>query len=190
MQHIARRKNNNWSRHQNTCQIKNHWFPLCFASVFERVASIQTTGVKIHLVFVLIWEIPGVHVRQLTVSITFGGRATATQFISIIDKSKLTPCFGTRGVPISTNGFPSGPVINNSVQRARPRDQKVDPRRVCQAKNRVPAERIQWFLHNDVANSSTGQRRGARRNSLRPLLLIIRIEEELLLLLLLLPVLL
>ena len=76
-------------------------------------------------------------------------------------------------------------MIKNSVQRARPRGQKVDPRRVCQAKNRVPAEGIQWFLHNDVVNSSTGQRGDARRSRLRLLLLIIRVEEELLLLLLL-----
>ena len=72
-------------------------------------------------------------------------------------------------------------MIKNSVQRARPRDQKVDPRRVCQAKNRSPAGGIQWFLHNDVVNSSAGQRGDARRSRLRLLLLIIRVEEELLL---------
>ena len=77
-------------------------------------------------------------------------------------------------------------MVKNSVQGARPSGQKVDPRRGCQAKNRVPAGGIQWFLRNDVVNSCTGQRRVARRTSLRPLLLIIRIEEELLLLLLLL----
>merc|ERR1712086_856867 len=86
---------------------------------------------------------------------------------------------------MSTNWFRWGPVIKNSVQRARPRGQKVDPRRVCQANNRVPAVGIQWFLHNDVVNSSTGQRGDARRSRLRLLLLIIRIEEEQLLLLML-----
>ena len=65
--------------------------------ISERVASIQTTGVKIQVVFVLIWGPPGVHVSQLTISIPFGGRATATKFTSIIDKSKLTPCFSKRG---------------------------------------------------------------------------------------------
>ena len=70
---------------------------MCFAMISERVASIQTTGVKIQLFFVLIWGSPGVHVRQPTISIAFGGRATATQFTSIIDKSKLTPCFEKGG---------------------------------------------------------------------------------------------
>ena len=143
-------KINSWSRHQNTCQIQNHWFPLCFAIVPERVASIQTKGVKIQLVFVLIWGSPGEHVRQPTVSTPFGGRATATKFTSIIDKSELTSSFRKEGGTILTNGHRSGPVIKNSVQRARPRDQKVDPRRVCQARNRVPAEGIQWFVHSDV----------------------------------------
>jgi len=69
------------------------WISIVFCNDFQRVASIQTTGVKIQLVFVLIWGSPGVHVRQLTVSITFGGRATATKFTSIIDKSKLTSSF-------------------------------------------------------------------------------------------------
>ena len=92
-QHIARRKNNNWSRHQNTCQMQNHGFQLCFAMISERVASIQTTGVNIQLVFALIWGSPGVHVRQDTVSVPFGGRATATTFTSIINTSELTLCF-------------------------------------------------------------------------------------------------
>ena len=69
--------------------------------------------------------------------------------------------------------------MKNSVQRARPIGQQVDPTRVCQAKNRVPAVEVQWFLHDDVVNSSTGQRRDARRSSLRLLLLITRLEQEL-----------
>ena len=65
--------------------------------ISERVASIQIADVNIHFVFVLISGSPGVHVRQPTVSITFGGRATATKFTSIIDKSKLASSFRKRG---------------------------------------------------------------------------------------------
>ena len=59
-----------------------------------RTRGIDTNdGCSNQLVGVLIWGSPGVHVRQPTGSIAFGGRATATKFTSIIDKSKLTSCF-------------------------------------------------------------------------------------------------
>ena len=67
-----------------------HCVLILFSNAWHRY---KRRVLKYNWFFVLICGSPGVHVRQPTVSITFGGCATATKFTSIIDKSKLTPCF-------------------------------------------------------------------------------------------------
>ena len=62
---------------------------ILFRDSLEHVASKQMTGVKIPFVFALMLGSSGAHVRQATISITFGERATATQFTYRTDKSKL-----------------------------------------------------------------------------------------------------
>ena len=70
---------------------------IMFCKCFRTRGIDTNDGCSNQLFFVLIWGSPGVHVRQPTVSIPFGGRATATKSTSIIDKSELTSSFSKRG---------------------------------------------------------------------------------------------
>ena len=131
--------------------------------ISERVASIQPTGVKIQLVFVLIWGSPGVHARQLTVSIMFGERATATKFTSIIDKSKLASSFVKRGGTNLNRSVSSGtgdqqkrPTCPSERSKSRSKEgRSSNESRSCRGNTMVSAQRCSQIKHRTTKRGPT-----------------------------------
>ena len=131
--------------------------------IFDRVASIQPTGVKIQRVFVLVWGSPGVHVRQLTVSIVFGERATATKFTSIIDKSKLAFSFVKRWgtnldelVSLGTGDQKYGTTCPSERSKSRSKEgRSSNESRSCKGNTMVSAQRCSQIKHRTTKRGPT-----------------------------------